>query len=215
VVIPITMLARGGWRQRLIGRAAPECSGIRNAPEHGDEKGIPSVRFEDRICEHLPSLRRYARSLCVDAAAADDLVQECLLRALRKRHLWRPSGRLRSWLFRMLYRLHLNERAAAVQRREIPSADATARGDCSHPASQEIRAICGDVLEAVETLPEEQRAALLLMALEAPSYREAARILGVPVGTLRSRLSRARETVRQLTARPETGGEYARLRRVR
>jgi len=173
------------------------------------------LRFEDRICEHIPALRRYARALCRDRTAADDLVQECLLRALRKRHLWRPSGSLRSWLFRMLYRLHLNDCGTAIQRRETPSADTAVRAGRTTPATQEMRAICGDVLEAVNELPEEQRAALLLMALEAPSYRDAARILGVPIGTVRSRLARAREAVRERSAWAPLPVEAKRLRRVR
>jgi len=175
------------------------------------------VRFEDRLCEHIPPLRRYARALCRDASAADDLVQECLLRALRKRHLWRPSGRLRGWLFRMLYRLHLNERGLAVHRRETPSAEAGPEPGglaAATAASQEVRVLCSDVLAAVETLPEDQRAALLLVALAALRYREAARILDVPVGTLRSRLARARETVRQRSAWTHPDGAPARLRRV-
>lgn len=172
------------------------------------------MRFEERICEHIPSLRRYARALCRDATRADDLVQECLLRALRKRHLWRPSGRLRSWLFRILFRLHLNERNAASTRRETPTADAELRNTRVAPPGQETAVVLGDLVRAVDALPDDQRAALLLMALEEPSYREAAGILGVPVGTLRSRLSRARETVR-LSMRASEQGEPRRLRRAR
>lgn len=76
------------------------------------------MSFEQQICDQIPHLRRYATALCGDPGAADDLVQDCLERALRKRHLWRPSGRLRSWLFRMLYRLYINQRTSAPVRKE-------------------------------------------------------------------------------------------------
>lgn len=190
------------------------------ARETGDEKRgtrekLGSVRFEERICEHIPSLRRYARALCRDATSADDLVQECLLRALRKRHLWRPRGSLRAWLFRILYRLHLNQRQSAVHRRESPKADAGDHaGATASSASHELKAVCSDVLEAVEALPREQRDALLLIALEGLSYREAARILGVPIGTVRSRIARAREAVRSSMSIP-AGSGAGRRRRAR
>lgn len=152
------------------------------------------MSFEDQICDQIPHLRRYARALCRDATAAEDLVQNCLERALRKRHLWRPSGRVRSWLFRILYRLYLNDRASAPVRREVITPDA---GELNQQEGlQESHTQCHQILGVVNELPAEQRAALLLMALENPGYREAARILDIPVGTLRSRLARAREAVR-------------------
>lgn len=171
-----------------------------------------AVNFERQVCDQIPHLRRYARALCGDPAAADDLVQDCLERALRKRHLWRPRGRVRSWLFRILYRTYLNERSSARARREVVTPDAGA--PLTAAAGQEAYVQCHDVLAVVDGLPPEQRAALLLMALEAPSYREAARILDINVGTLRSRLSRAREAVRRRCERERTQGER-RLRRVK
>lgn len=168
--------------------------------------------FNESVCRHVPALRRYARALCREACAADDLVQDCVERALRKRHLWRPPGSLRAWLFRMLHRLYLNGVQSATRRREwlVPQA----REGHAGRATQEDAAHCSDLLAVVDTLPEEQRAALLLMALEGPDYREAARILEIPVGTLRSRLARARETVRQRSGRRGAPAER-RLRRVK
>ncbi|MEX2488620.1 MAG: sigma-70 family RNA polymerase sigma factor, partial [Pseudomonadales bacterium] len=147
--------------------------------------GRQPLDFEQRICDQIPHLRRYARALCRDATLADDLVQNCLERALCKRHLWRPSGRIRSWLFRMMYRIYLNDRASAPVRREEITPDA---GDSqTEDGSQEMHVEVHQVLHVVDKLPLEQRAALLLMALENPGYREAARILDINVGTLRSR----------------------------
>lgn len=171
------------------------------------------MSFEDRVCDHIPHLRRYARALCGSASLADDLVQDSLLRALRKRHLWRPSGNLRSWLLRIVYRTYLNRLDSAAVRREWPVADAAERA--VHAARQEDHVVCRDVLEAVQRLPEDQRSALLLMALEAPSYRDAARILDIQVGTLRSRLSRARGAVRRCMDEPGRESRGARLRRVK
>lgn len=170
------------------------------------------MTFENRVCEEIPHLRRYARALCGEPAAADDLVQDCLERALRKRHLWRPKGRLRAWLFRILYRTYLNERGSARTRREVVTPRAGA--PLATEGGQETHAQCHDVLAVVDGLPPEQRAALLLMALEGPSYRDAARILDINIGTLRSRLARARETVRR---RCDRGGQprEGRLRRVK
>jgi RNA polymerase sigma-70 factor (ECF subfamily) len=173
---------------------------------------VTEVSFERQVCDQIPHLRRYARALCGDVSAADDLVQDCLERALRKRYLWQPGGRLRAWLFRILYRTYLNDRASARARREVTTPDAGA--SLTEFPAQEAHVQCHDVLAVVDELPPEQRDALLLMALEGPSYREAARIFEINVGTLRSRLARARETVRQRCGR-EPSADERRLRRVK
>lgn len=125
-------------------------------------------------------------------------------RALRKRRLWSPDGRLRSWLFRMLYRLYLNGRKRNnLERRTLEGHHAQAAQDV--PVMEvEIRQNCRDVVEALEQLPEEQRAAITLVALEDVNYEEAAWILGIRVGTLRSRLSRGREALRRASDRGES-----------
>lgn len=158
----------------------------------------PVQQFEELLVAEVPYLRRYARALTGSAAAADDLVQDCLERALRKRRLWRPSGRLRSWLMRMLYRIHLNGR----KRRAVESAHARREGGRGEPVAAqrpELSHECRELVDALHALPEPQRAAILLVALEDVDYQEAAWILGIPVGTLRSRLSRGRETLRRIT----------------
>ena len=154
------------------------------------------------IAREIPHLRRYARALLRDADAADDLVQDCLERAIKKRHLWRRRGSLRSWLFRIVYTQFLNGRA----RRE--KAQKTARLDdlerpVTLPASQDDHAEAVEVLDQLLTIDEDQRAALLLVAVEGMAYDEAADALGIPIGTLRSRLWRGREALKAaLPGRP-------------
>jgi RNA polymerase sigma-70 factor (ECF subfamily) len=168
------------------------------------------------IAREIPRLRRYALVLADDPDTADDLVQDCLERAIRKRHLWTRRGSLRSWLYRMLYNVFINQSARLNRRRnqvpvdEIPVV-------LSEPARQEQRMLCRDIAVAMRSLPKEQRAALALTALEEFSYDEAADILDIPIGTLRSRLSRAREKLREIYFEEDAFEEDAgaRLRRVK
>ena len=151
------------------------------------------------IGREMPHLRRYARALTRDTDAADDLVQDCLERALRKRQLWRRQGSIRSWLFRMLYHVFLNTRHAQRRERLMVPLETIAPPMAESPR-QEQYVECRDIAEALDQLPEPQYAAIMLIALEGLSYDEAAWVLGIPVGTLRSRLSRGRETLRALWA---------------
>jgi len=152
----------------------------------------------------IPPLRRYARALLRDASRADDLIQDTLLRALAKQHLWQPGTNLRAWLFTLMHNLHVNLvrqslREGAMVDVEDVSADLVATTDPT--ASRQLR----EIEEAIAQLPIEQRQVLLLIGLEGIRYDEAAVILGVPVGTVRSRLSRARESLRKLSGRDEEG----------
>jgi RNA polymerase sigma-70 factor (ECF subfamily) len=176
------------------------------------------------MAREIPSLRRYARSLTGDAPQADDLVQDCLERALRKRHLWSRRGSLRAWLFRILYREFLNGRRRKRETRaHLPIEEHEAA--MMQPPTQLGQAHCRDVLVALESLPAEQRAAVTLIALEDFTYDEAARIMRIPVGTLRSRLARGRQGLRAMVeAEPERAAdeetldgsaEPVRLRRVK
>jgi RNA polymerase sigma-70 factor (ECF subfamily) len=158
------------------------------------------------ILEQVPALRRYARALTGDRERADDLVQDTLARALSRIHLWRPAASIRPWLFTIMHNLFLNE----VRRtsRIVPLA-----ADPAEPAADraDSRVLIEEVDRALAQLPEDQRAALLLVGVEEMSYQDAARILAIPMGTLMSRLSRGREHLRRLLddeARP-------RLRRVK
>jgi RNA polymerase sigma factor (sigma-70 family) len=144
----------------------------------------------------IPALRRYARALMRDRASADDLVQDCLERAV-SRWYQRRDGDVRAWLFTILHNLAVNQfRKAASRGRHVPI-DETNEDSFGEAAVQEQKLIYRDVLEKLARLPEDQRAVLLLVAVEDLSYAEAAKVLGVPVGTVMSRLSRARERLQQ------------------
>jgi RNA polymerase sigma-70 factor (ECF subfamily) len=154
--------------------------------------------FLDEIEGSIPALRRYARALTRDADRADDLVQDCIERAIRKRRLWSPTGPLRAWLFKMLLNIFRNDARHRRRRGEqVPLEDLAI--EPSIPAPQPGRIALTEMARALQTLPSEQREALLLVVLEGASYQEAAGILGIPPGTLMSRLGRARASLRTLT----------------
>lgn len=157
------------------------------------------TQFMDEIEECVPALRRYARALTHDPDRADDLVQDCLERAIRKRGLWRPSGTVRSWMFRILLNIHRND-VRQLRRAPAPvSLDALPGSDPAGPDVQPGRLALAETARAMQALPLEQREALLLVAVEEMSYAEAAAVLAIPAGTLMSRLARARATLRDLT----------------
>ena len=146
----------------------------------------------------IPSLRRYARTFVRDAAAADDLVQDTLERAISRWHQRRSDGDARTWLFTILHNLAVNHlRRAARRGRELPLDDA-AESDVATPSTQEDALRRDDILAAVAQLPDDQRSVLLLVSLEDVSYAEAARILDIPIGTVMSRLARARARLLKL-----------------
>ena len=145
----------------------------------------------------IPRLRRYARALARDVAAADDLVQDCLARALGKLHLWQEGTDLRAWLFTILHNQYVNQVRRAVREGAAVGLSETEPMLTRAPhqgKSLELR----DLERAIAKLPEEQRSVILLVGLEGMRYEEVAEVLGVPVGTVRSRLSRGREALRRL-----------------
>ncbi|TMJ56271.1 MAG: sigma-70 family RNA polymerase sigma factor [Alphaproteobacteria bacterium] len=159
----------------------------------------------------IPRLRRFARALTHDVTAADDLVQDCLTRALGKLHLWEEGTDLRAWLFTILHNQHVNH-----IRRKVREGAAVALNEreplLSHAAQQGRRLELRDLERAIGKLPNAQRSVILLVGLEGMRYEEVAVVLKVPVGTIRSRLSRARESLRRLTdSLPEEEGSTARL----
>ena len=146
----------------------------------------------------IPRLRRYARALTRDAVTADDLVQDCLTRALGKLHLWQPGTDLRAWLFTILHNQYVNHIRRAVRE---GSAVGLSESEplLSRAPQQGKRLELRDLERAIAKLPKEQRAVILLVGLEGMRYEEVAVVLDVPVGTIRSRLSRGREALRGLT----------------
>ena len=161
------------------------------------------------ISREIPNLRRYARSLTNSADEADDLVQDCLERAIRKRALWRRKGSLRGWLFRILYNVHLNGGRARRRAQSTVDIDDTPDALATDTAPDK-RVECWRVAEALDQLPSDQREALLLVSLENLPYDEAADALGIPIGTLRSRVSRGRESLRALAGRTSDQNASAR-----
>ena len=145
----------------------------------------------------IPALRRYARALVRHRSNADDLVQDCLERAV-SRWSQRRDGDVRAWLFAILHNLAIDQfRRSAAQARHV-SIDETDEDHFGEAAVQEQKLMHRDVLNKLARLPEDQRAVLLLVAVEDLSYSDAAKVLGIPVGTVMSRLSRARERLQQL-----------------
>jgi RNA polymerase sigma-70 factor, ECF subfamily len=158
--------------------------------------------FHQLVEGEIPRLRRYARALTRNADRADDLVQDTLVRAIAKAHLWQPGTDIRAWLFTIMHNQHVN-----LVRREMRE-EATVDVDqlssslvatTDPTGARQLR----ELEQALGCLPEEQRAVILLVGLEGMSYETAAEVLRVPIGTVRSRLSRGREALRVLMSVPE------------
>ena len=149
------------------------------------------------IAAQIPALRRYARALQHDVAAADDLLQECLCRALAKIHLWRRGSDLRAWLFTILHNQHVNEVRRAM-RRGVHIAVEDVESTLTVAADAWSLMIMRDLQRALDSLPEPRRLAVLLVGIEGMGYEDVAAILDVPVGTVRSRLFRSRTRLREL-----------------
>ncbi len=145
------------------------------------------------LTPHIPRLRRYARALVGDRYSADDLVQDTLERAINKFHLWRPGSDLRAWLFAIMHNVHVNQLRSRAARPETSLDDGDA---LPQPVTETDRLEIRDMQSAIATLPVEQREVILLIALEQLSYAEVSKTLGIPMGTVMSRLFRARERLR-------------------
>ena len=147
-----------------------------------------------QVVEQLPGLRRYARALTGNAWAADDLVQDTLERAWARCALWRAGSDLRAWLFTLMHNLYLNQRRGLLEVQPLDDqALATLAGADDAAADMAM-----DLDRCLQRLPAEQRAVLLLVTLEDMAYADVARVLDIPVGTVMSRLSRARSRMREL-----------------
>jgi len=166
-----------------------------------DAPGLP----HPELVAAIPRLRRYARVLTGDAVRADDLVQDTLARAWDKRRLWRTGSDLRAWLFTVMHNVHVNQLALARRDAANVSLDAdpdNASWQISVRATQLDRVELLEVVEQMGRLPADQREVLLLAAVEEMRYEEIASVLSIPIGTVMSRLSRARDKLRRFIAEP-------------
>jgi RNA polymerase sigma-70 factor (ECF subfamily) len=161
------------------------------------------------VTEQIPHLRRYAMALVGNRVHADDLVQDCLERALSRSHLWQ-DGNLRGWLFTIMHNIHANTRRRAARSPLVAALDNEEISAAAPPTQEEGLAVAG-LAAALATLPDDQRSVVLLVGLEEFSYAETAEVLGVPIGTVMSRLHRGRERLRQLLTNQGGAG----LRRVK
>jgi RNA polymerase sigma-70 factor, ECF subfamily len=160
--------------------------------------------FQQGVEAAVPALRRYARALTRDAELADDLVQDTLVRALRSEHLFH-GGDIRSWLYTILTNLNRNRLRSLARRPTITALDDNDAPDMAGP-----EAGGRDIERALAALVEDQRTALLLVVLEGLTYREVAEVQGVPIGTVMSRLARARMQIKAYL-----DGERPVLRRIK
>ena len=150
--------------------------------------------FERELLILLPRLRRFARALARNAADADDLCQASLERALKARDQWQEGTRLDAWMYRIMRNSWIDETRARSRRAQtfVPE---EAGASVGIPSQQEMRDELRDVDRAMEELPDEQREVIALVLVEGLAYREAADILGIPMGTLTSRLARGRQAL--------------------
>ena len=164
------------------------------------------MTIEQDVVQYIPRLRRYARALLRgNSSAADDLVQDCLERALSRLHLWRHDSDLRAWLFTVMHNLYVNQlrrQGREIAMEDVPEPEMEAVTDPGHHR---------EIEQALGQLQPDQREILLMVTLEGMSYREVATVLGIPEGTVMSRLARARERVR----RALDGEHSTELRRIK
>jgi RNA polymerase sigma-70 factor (ECF subfamily) len=158
----------------------------------------------------IPALRRYAWALLRHREDADDLVHDCLVRAFDKLHTKREDTDTRAWMFAILHNLFVSQHRRRKVRAQEPLTEAHENAQ-GVPAAQADKLMWRDMLRALERLPAEQRDVVLMVSVEDLSYAEAATVLGVPIGTVMSRLARGREKLRECT----DAGPRPALRRVK
>ena len=154
--------------------------------------------FSTRLIAEVPHLRRFARGLCGDASLADDLVQDCLERSLKKQSLYDADRPLRAWLYAILRNIHVSQWRRNSQFGVMADIEDLGEQEPSVAPQQEQNLSITIITQALDKLPQQQREVLVMISLEEMSYKEAAEIIGVPIGTIMSRLSRARLALHQL-----------------
>ena len=196
--------ARGGRGVRwAFARPLPRATRLDplTPPPASDAPGLP----HPDLVAAIPRLRRYARVLTGEASRADDLVQDTLARGWEKRRMWRSGSDLRAWLFTIMHNVHINQLALVRRDAANVSIDAdpgNAAWQLPVRANQIDRVELMEILQQMGRLSPDQREVLLLAAVEELRYEEIATVLSIPVGTVMSRLSRARSNLRQLVGEP-------------
>lgn len=170
-------------------------------PQHSSKKSTPpppQSDFGNLLIAEIPRLRRYARALTRDVSRADDLVQGCMVRAINKQHLWQPGTNLRAWLFTILHNQYVNEVRRSVRDGVSVPVDGMADELVNHTDKPDSRILIRDLENCLDQLPEDQRRTIILVGYYGLSYERVADYEKVPVGTIRSRLSRGREMLTSL-----------------
>ncbi|WP_162913992.1 sigma-70 family RNA polymerase sigma factor [Taklimakanibacter lacteus] len=152
---------------------------------------------DETILAQLPTLKKYALKLTRSAHLAEDLVQDCLARALSRRHLFHSGANIRPWLFTVMHNLHVSNCRQSGVRLAFAKSQMAISSE-GREATQEHVADLGRVFRAINTLPKEQRDVVVLVAVQELSYQEAADALAIPIGTVMSRLARGRDKIRML-----------------
>ncbi|SLN73758.1 sigma-70 family RNA polymerase sigma factor [Oceanibacterium hippocampi] len=151
----------------------------------------------DELIQYIPHLRRFARALTRSATEADDLVQDCLERAVARIEQFQDGTNLRAWLFKIMHSIHINGCRRRARRGTEVELEEWRDGDQCAPV-QELRLEIRDFQRALKQLPRDSQVILILVGAQGATYEEASEILDLPIGTVRSRLSRARESLRKL-----------------
>jgi RNA polymerase sigma-70 factor (ECF subfamily) len=157
-----------------------------------------SARFSDQLIAVLPRLRRFAAGLTRSASEADDLVQAACERALAREHQFQEGTRFDSWMFRIVQTIWIDQLRARTIRKEDEEIAEERLGTDEPVRRVEARLALAEVRRAVSLLPPDQRSTLMLVTVEGLSYKQAAEVAGVPIGTIMSRLARARTALQQL-----------------
>lgn len=167
-------------------------SRLEAALQVGEGAGAGADTFREDLLGLLPDLRRFAQSLAHGADQAEDLVQETLLKAWQNQKRYRPGTNLKAWTFTIMRNQFYTEKRKS--RREVEDVDGAAAGQLIELADQLHRVALREVWSRIRTLPEAQQEALLLVAAQGMTYEEASEVLGCQVGTVKSRVSRARKS---------------------
>lgn len=169
---------------------AADCEGVMDEKPVSERKGA--------ILAEIPRLRRYARALLRDRDAADDLVQDCLERALSRIDNWQTGDSPRRWLFTIMHHIFIDQTRKLKRQSETLAHFAEMSEASAAPPTQLESVASREVFDALQSIGPERRAALLLVSVEGLTYAEAATVLGIPAGTLMSRIARGREELRGL-----------------